>query len=302
VSIEEEDCEREGWLEERRKGLGGSDAAAALGLSPWKSPLALYLEKIGEAKPYADTEPLIWGRALEPAIRREYERRTGIHVTKPAGAVLHAKHQFMRANLDGLAADRVVEIKTARTDKGWGEPGTDDVPQAYLLQCVHYMIVTGQQLADIALLIGGQDFRVYTIHRNKQLDELVIDGERVFWEGVQKLAPPAARTLEEINLRWRESRAQTIELPQEAAEACRRLAEIKDVLAETEAEAERCEAVVKAALEDSDVGTIDGVIACTWKQARASQVFDRDRFKVEFPDMYQLYQMERAGSRRFLLK
>jgi putative phage-type endonuclease len=305
VSIEEDDFERKGWLEERQQGLGGSDAAAALGLSPWKSPLALYMEKIGEAKPLTDTEPLIWGRALEPAIRREYERRTGLMVTKPAKALVHEQHRFMRANLDGVAVyptPRVVEIKTARTDKGWGEPGSDDVPQAYLLQCVHYMIVTGAQLADIAVLIGGQDFRVYTIHRNRQLDELVIDGERVFWDAVQQRTPPEARTLEEINLRWRESRARSIELPQDAADALRRLVEIRGDLADVEAEAERCEAAIKAAMEDADTATVDGVLACTWKQARASQVFDRDRFKVEFPEMYQQYQTERAGSRRFLVK
>jgi putative phage-type endonuclease len=74
----DDDRERDEWLEQRRHGIGGSDAAAALGLSPWKTPLSLYLEKTGDARPFRDNESMLWGRVLEPAIRAEYTRRTGI--------------------------------------------------------------------------------------------------------------------------------------------------------------------------------------------------------------------------------
>lgn len=305
MSLTEDDASRPGWLEERKQGIGGSDAAAALGLSPWKSPLALYLEKTGDTQPHADSEPMTWGRVLEPVIRSEYERRTGYVVAKPTKAFTHPKHSFMRANLDGVSVyprPRVVEIKTARTDKGWGEPGSDDVPQAYLLQCVHYMIVTDTQLADIAVLIGGSDFRVYTIERSRELDELVIDGEREFWQHVQEREPPNPRTLHEINLRWQQSNPRRIELPPDVAAACARLQSIRDALLEQEAEADACEIVIKNAMQDADTGTIDGVVAVTWKQAKPSHPFDRDRFATDYPDLYSLYQIERPGSRRFLLK
>jgi putative phage-type endonuclease len=203
----DDDRERDEWLEQRRHGIGGSDAAAALGLSPWKTPLSLYLEKTGDARPFRDNESMLWGRVLEPAIRAEYTRRTGIACASGA-QLTHPKYPWMRATLDGLSNERqprVVEIKTARTDRGWGEPGTDDVPQTYLLQCVHYMVVTGAQLADIALLVGGQDFRIYTVQRNAALADLVVEGEHDFWQHVQRREPPEAKTLAEINMRYRQS-------------------------------------------------------------------------------------------------
>lgn len=298
------DDTRDAWLEQRRKGIGGSDAAAALGLSKRKTPLSLYLEKTGDARPYADNEAMLWGRVLEPTIREEYTRRTGIVCTQPK-PLTHAKYPFMRANLDGLSTEpkpRVVEIKTARTDKGWGEPGTDDVPPDYLLQCVHYMVVTGARLADIALLIGGQDFRIYRIERQPELVELLVDGEREFWSHVEARKPPTATTLAEINMRYRQSQALKVELPPGAADAVAQLAAVRSEIMEREAEAEHFESAIKAALADADTGLIDGVIACTWRQAKPSQLFDRDRFKADWPDLYAQYLTERAGSRRFLLK
>jgi putative phage-type endonuclease len=300
-----EPVDRDAWLAERRTGIGGSDAAAALGLSPWRTPLALYLEKLGEAQPFVDNEAMLWGRVLEPAIRDEYQRRTGRVVARSPRAIVNPQHAFMRANLDGMTCEpvpRVVEIKTARMDKGWGEAGSDEVPQQYFLQCVHYMICTGAQLADLAVLIGGQDFRIYTIRNNPTLTELVVEGEREFWTHVQDRAPPPATTLPEINMRWRDSRPAQVEFSAEVAEALNRLATLRAEISDREAECEAYEATVKAALEDRDTGTIDGVVACTWKRARGSQVFDAKRFESENPDVYAKYLTTRQGSRRFLLK
>jgi putative phage-type endonuclease len=300
----DDDRERDEWLEQRRHGIGGSDAAAALGLSPWKTPLSLYLEKTGDARPFRDNESMLWGRVLEPAIRAEYTRRTGIACASGA-QLTHPKYPWMRATLDGLSNERqprVVEIKTARTDRGWGEPGTDDVPQTYLLQCVHYMVVTGAQLADIALLVGGQDFRIYTVQRNAALADLVVEGEHEFWQHVQRREPPEAKTLAEINMRYRQSQSRQVELSPDAAHACAQLAAIRAEILERETEAEQCEALIKSELLEADAGIVDGVVACTWRTAKPSQVFDKDNFKSEFPDLWKQYQTERAGSRRFLLK
>src|SRR5215467_5251886 len=118
-------------LAERRAGLGGSDAAPALGLSPYKSPLALFLEK-HQPTPTPGPEMLAsfrWGNLLEPVIRQEYSDITKRVVRLPSGTLRHPKHKFMLAHLDGVTADdRVFEAKTARTADGWGKTGTDEVP------------------------------------------------------------------------------------------------------------------------------------------------------------------------------
>lgn len=176
----------------RSRGLGGSDAAPALGLSPWKSPLELYLEKRQEIEQpdISEQPPILWGNLLEPVIGSEYTRRTGIGFTTPKVTYQHPKHEWMLANLDGLAEDRVVEIKTARSGEGWGEPGSDQIPEHYKLQVMHYLLVTGLDLADVAVLIAGSDFRIYTVPADRELQELLLDGEADFWSRVEKGAAP----------------------------------------------------------------------------------------------------------------
>lgn len=289
----------------RATGIGGSDSAPALGLSPWKSPLQLYLEKTGEAPPIEESEPMYFGTLLEPIVVNEYAKRTG-HVVETGVRMRAQDHPFMLANLDGFVSatgsSRVVEAKTARDDRGWGEEGSDDIPQAYLLQATHNMIVAGVDACDVPVLFHGNEFRIYQVLRKPELVELVIEGERQFWNAVQKREPPSPQTLAEINLRWRESQAIQVELAPDAAAACQRLAILRESIKVTEAEAEECEATVKKALMFLDTGTIDGVPAVTWKQAKASEVFDAKRFKEEHPEIAAEYEVERPGSRRFLLK
>jgi len=289
----------------RATGIGGSDAAPALGLSPWKSPLQLYQEKVGEAPQFEGNEATRFGTLLEPIVREEYVRRTGRNVIFGQGVIRDLERPWMLAHLDGLCDDgdrRVFEAKTARDDRHWGEPGTDEVPQAYLLQVTHYMIVARAEVADIAVLIGGSDFRIYTVQRDAQLCDLIIAGEAAFWDAVQRREPPPPTTLAEINLRWRNARPVAVELPPNVAKACERLREIKDAAAELDAEAERCESLVKMEMRDADTATIDGVPAVTWKQAKPARVFDAKAFREARPEIAREYEVEKPGSRRFLLK
>jgi len=294
--------DREQWLKDRMNGVGASDAAAALGLSPWKSPLELYLEKVGEAPGAEVNDAMRFGTLLEPVVRDEYARRTGRSVVFGIPQIRSPEHLFMTANLDGRCDDRILEVKTARSDHGWGEPGTDDVPQAYLLQVIHQMIVTKEQLADIAVLIGGSDFRIYTVPYRQDLADLVIEGEARFWDAVQKHEPPDPTTLKEINLRWRESQAKTVELSPNVAAAVQRLAELKAQIKAEEEEAEQCEKAIKFHLTDADTGTIDGVIAVTWKQTKPIHTLDTKALKAARPDVAAEFEVEKPGVRRFLLK
>jgi putative phage-type endonuclease len=182
----------------RMTGIGGSDAAAVLGLSKWKTPLQVYLEKLGQGGLMLDNEAMAWGRALEPVIRQQYAERTGRIVYLPDTALRHKEHDFMIANLDGYTDDgRVLEVKTARSGQEWGEPGSDEIPTNYLLQVQHYLTVTGFEWADVAVLIGGSDFRIYEIRADKDLQALLIEGEAEFWQRVQDRNPPDPKTAAE---------------------------------------------------------------------------------------------------------
>jgi putative phage-type endonuclease len=193
-----------GTPEERRTGLGGSDAAAALGLSPWQSPFDLWEEKTGLAPPVEQNEPMLWGKLLEDTIRREYARRTGLEVTYRKDMIRHPARPWMFAHLDGEIAPqrKILEVKTARDARGWGEPESDDIPRHYLIQIHHCLAVTGAEACDVAALIGGQDFRIYQVARDREIEEQLIDGEAAFWESVTEGVPPAPSTLADAMKRW----------------------------------------------------------------------------------------------------
>lgn len=187
------DLEREQWLEQRRTGLGSSDAAAVCGLSEFATPLHVYLDKLGLLPPRSEPR-LRWGLKLEDVIAEAYTQQTGTALYRPATMMRHVNHPWMLATLDRLTSlaemSRVVELKAATTSKGWGEPGTDEVPQGYLIQVQHQMAVAGLEVADVAVLIALGDFRVYTVRRSEALVEKLIGIERDFWRRVEDRDPP----------------------------------------------------------------------------------------------------------------
>jgi len=183
------------WLAVRRSGIGGSDVAAAIGLSPWKSPIELWEEKVlGKTQPKNDNDSMLWGRLLEPLIREEFSRRSGLAV-QPLGSMLqHPVHKFMLANLDGLVLDPVrgpgvLEIKTASAFKTseWDDKRCPDV---YQLQVQHYLEVTGLSYAVIVVLIGGNTLRWVTVEPDKELTDNLVQLEKRFWQHVLTQSPP----------------------------------------------------------------------------------------------------------------
>ena len=183
------------WLAVRRSGIGGSDVAAAIGLSPWKSPIELWEEKVlGKTQPKNDNDSMLWGRLLEPLIRGEFSRRSGLAVQPLRSMLQHPVHKFMLANLDGLVLDPVrgpgvLEIKTASAFKQ-AEWDDNRCPDVYQLQVQHYLEVTGLPYAVIVVLIGGNSLRWLTVEPDRELTENLIELERRFWQQVVTQTPP----------------------------------------------------------------------------------------------------------------
>ncbi len=205
------DAGRAAWLEARRHGLGSSDAAAIMGLSPWSSPLHVYLSKTGEWQE-PDSPRLRWGRKLEEVVADAYQEVTGNLLQFPPAATLaHRDLPWMMASVDRLAAWdnklRVVELKTAghRSDE-WGEPGTDEIPDHYLIQIQHQLAVLDSyyalddtqpeqvlpldDTADLAVLFAGSEFAVYHVRRNERVIAALATIESDFWGQVQRRQAP----------------------------------------------------------------------------------------------------------------
>lgn len=301
--------DRDAWIQARRTGVGGSDVAAILGLSKWKTPLQVYLDKRGEGVEQQDNDAMLWGRYLEPVVRQAYADQTGNEVRVLDEMVRHQVHDFMIANLDGFVLQedgprRVFEAKTARTGEGWGEPGSDQIPQPYLLQVQHYMEVTGFCVADVAVLIGGSDFRIYEVPADRELQEMLIEAEAEFWQRVQRGDPPEPVTVADAVARWgHTSRSDLVMADADVLQAIQTLRTARADIAVAEAIEESAKAIVLRALGECDtLVDASGKTIATWRASEAPRRFDTAAFRAAHPDLAE--QFTRAGepSRRFILK
>ncbi|MBB5443646.1 MULTISPECIES: YqaJ viral recombinase family protein [unclassified Paraburkholderia] len=190
---------REQRLADRQAGIGGSDVAAALGLSRYKTAYQLWAEKTDRLAPenLDDIERIRFGNLMEEIIAREYARRNDVKVQRRNSIITHPKYPFMRANVDRLivGARRGLECKNvdgmAFRFGEWGEPGTDQVPDEYLLQCHHYMTVLDYSEWHLAACVGGNSLRTYIIERDAETEEMLIEQEHAFWQFVQRDEAPS---------------------------------------------------------------------------------------------------------------
>ena len=297
----------EDWLEYRKLGIGGSDASVVCGISRYKSPVELWMEKTNQIPQQEAGEAAYWGTILESIVRTEFTKRTGMEV-KQLGQILQSvEHPFMLANLDGVCEHPdygpcIFEAKTASAYKA-GE-WDDAIPDEYLLQIQHYMAVTGYRGTYIAVLIGGNTFKWRFVERDEELISMLINLEADFWEHVQNMTPPpldgsdaSAKFLAE---RFPNSvPASKIELPDMADalltqydEACEQL----EAVTERKQEAENR---LKEMLGDNEVGTANGRIV-TWKSIVQDRL-DSKTLKAEHPTIYQKY-INKISYRRFSVR
>lgn len=185
------------WLEARRGGIGGSDAAAVLGLDPWRSPLDVWRSKV-QPSPPSDDEKFLFklGHLLEPVIAGLYSEQTSREVVSPNPEIVsHSLYPELIGSPDRLAIQdgRVVELKSEHqfADK-FGDPGSDQVPDHYIIQAAHYMAVANLDRCDVAVLHGGFKFAIYQLRRDLDMERSMLEQLREWWNAyvVKKVEPP----------------------------------------------------------------------------------------------------------------
>lgn len=196
-------------LSRRKLGIGGSDIGIICGYtysesisSKSRTILDIYLSKTSIDNSFVETEQMFWGNKLEDVIANVYTLRTG-KSCESIDTVIHPKYDWAIANVDRLISDGgILECKTAdmRMAKLWGEPGTDQIPKSYLAQVAWYCMVLDAPYADIAVLVGGNDFRIYKYTRTPSFENLLLRKAEDFWVNhVQKNMPPACTTLRDFD-------------------------------------------------------------------------------------------------------
>ncbi|AXB03276.1 MULTISPECIES: YqaJ viral recombinase family nuclease [Aeromonas] len=306
------DLPREQWLAIRKLGIGSSDAAVAVGLSPYRCPLSLWLEKTGRKEPddISHKEAVLWGIELEPVLAQVYAKRTGNRVRRVNAVLQHPEHLFMLANLDREVVGHpdgpgILEIKTASYHSApqWEE----GVPVAYQCQVLHQLAVTGHAWAEVAVLIGGQDFRIYRIERDEEKIRDLTEREAQFWHQVTSDQQPEPDGSKDAGsaLAWLFPRddGETVDLSDspEFNQLFEELLHLREHKEEVELRESQIKQRLQATLGEATAGLFaDGKI--TWKRSKDRLAPDLDRLGQDHPDLLSHYVKPVPGSRRFTIQ
>ena len=186
----------------------------------------------------------------------------------------------------------------------WGEPGSDQVPMSYLCQIVWYLAITGIEKADLAVLFGNADFRIYSIHRDRELENLVLEKAHHFWhEHVLKDIPPPVQSTEDCQLLFqRGDPSKTLEANAETLALLERLQTLHHQGHACEEEITTLKTQIMEQMQDAEVLAHQGQVLATWKAPKPSFRLDAKRLEAEERAIYEKYKVASQTSRRFVLK
>ena len=307
ILVETEGLSHEEWLRWRKKGIGGSDVSAIPGINKWTSAIELWLDKTNQTNNEVEVnEAIQWGTILEPVVRDHFAVVTGKIVIEVRAMLQHLDHPFMLADVDGVTTDdngnpAILEIKTASEYKR--DEWSNGVPTYYQTQVQHYLCVTGVSKAYVAVLIGGNSFRIYEVDADPEVQQMLIAVEKDFWDKVQNMIRPdmdgsdAAKDL--LDRIYTGGVEEEIILPEDAIEWVD--AYIEASAEEDNAKAKKQEASnhLKEIMGDYDKAKCMGH-SITWKPV-TSERLDTKALKEKEPEIYSKY-VKSSTSRRFTLK
>jgi putative phage-type endonuclease len=302
--------QRNEFLERRRTGIGGSDIAAILGLSKYKTAYDVWLDKRGEAPPEDEHEKpwLYWGAVLEEVVAKEYSIRFGRKVQRVNAQLIYPPAPFAVANIDRavinpeirgnvrwidgrLTTDRLLECKTANGFAAnlWGEQGTDQVPESYLCQVQWYMGITGARYADVAVLIGGSDYRTYTVEADAGLFSDMLTEAEAFWKLVEDGVAPDPQTIADAQAIWPKHVAGKSHVASGAlARAVEELALVKEKAKALEAREDALKLQIMADMQDAEILTDMGDPIATLKAQETTRL-DAKALRADHPDIAAIY-------------
>lgn len=254
----------------RLTGIGGSEIAAVLGLSPWARPIDVWRAKVMGME-VEETLPMKRGRILEPAICSWYAEDYGAKL-RECGSMRHPSSKVLLATPDRIATmpngeERVLEAKSAnfRMLDRWGQDGTDEVPEYYLVQVAAELGCASLPSGDLAVLIAGDDFRVYHLHRDLELESMLLECSERFWKDyvLTKREPPpdASESYGEwLKVKYSEPKGGFIKAPSQAESWARQLRAARHA----KAVAEKMEQDARQNLEQL-IGNAEGMESKDWR-------------------------------------
>jgi len=297
-------------LQQRTNGIGGSEVSIILGLNPWKTPLQLYMEKIGELEPVDLTgnQNVHFGNVLEDVIAQEYARRNNVKVRRRNSAINFPGRGWAFANVDRTIDGQktVLECKSADkwTSDKWGDDGTDQAPDYYLTQVVWYMKALNYPQSVIAVLIGGNDFRQYPIERSPGLEDMVYRKAKEFWfNHVLARNPPEPTNDSDLALMYARDNGDALVASEEIEKEVYQLSILKyQVKALNKQIDEKKFLIEEFMAEYSCLLNGENDLIVTHKKTKDGTRFNAKRFQKAMPNLAKEYSEHKKGHRVFLLK
>jgi predicted phage-related endonuclease len=252
----------------RRKGIGGSDLASIWKLEDaYMTEYELYENKVnGFEKPMDPALKLYLDRAsrMEPYIAQEYMIETGEKVTFPKKTKFCKEFPHLLANVDGLIQGKrgVLELKTCHWTQRdqFGEPGTEEMPLRYMLQCAHYVMIYDYDYADLAVTIGTIEPVVYRYKRDKALEADIVRRTRKFWEDhVLAEKPPEPTTDDDLARIYTIEKGKKLDASKEILQKTVELKKIQDMRKKASWEEEQLKKEINLYMKDASLLSYEGV-------------------------------------------
>lgn len=305
TKISVRDMGRKEWLQLRKTGIGGSDAGAICGMNPYSSPMTVFQNKTCEVLEEQDNEAVRQGHDLEDYVAQRFMEATGLKVRRSNYMYRSEEYPFMIADVDRLVVgeDAGLECKTAsayNADK-WKD---GEIPLHYIMQCYHYMAVTGKRTWYIAAVILGREFTYRKLEWDDELIRQMIEAEQDFWENhvMKKVMPDpdGSKACDAVLEQYfhMAQKAGTIELTGFDEKLCRR-EEILSQISELQQEQSRIEQEVKLYMQENEFAVSDNY-RVSWSNVETTRL-DTQRIKQERPEIYRDY-AKVSLSRRFQIK
>lgn len=304
VRLSTRSMKRDDWLAQRRRSIGGSDAAGIIGLSQYATPYTVWADKTGRLPAQEDNEAIRQGRDLEEYVAGRWMEATGKTVRRSNAMLYNSLYPFAHADIDRtvVGEDAGLECKTTST-MNLRQFKNVEFPEKYYAQCVHYMAVTGAARWYLAVLVFGRGFFTFTLERDQAEIDALMGAEQNFWKLVEQDIPPALDGLEptenalrsiypksgggDIHLFGREDLlSRYFDLQAKKRLVLEQISEIENT--------------IKAEMGEAEHGEC-GIYSVSWK-SRTRQIFQVKEFANDHPEIDLIPYYKDSVSRPFQIK
>lgn len=282
---------------DRSKYIGSSDIAAIIGISPWRTPLDVYLDKTQGRQEVSAEKAKIFARGhrLEPYILDMYADDTGETLISRGNRYTDGTFPFLAAEIDAeTGSGKNIEAKSTRSDWGkvWGAQMTDEVPVYYNAQAMFGMGINGAEVAEFPVLIGIDDFRIYRVERDQEIITNLKGAAVTFWnDHIVAGVAPEPTTVSDVERLFPWDAGTVIQATDEIRDAYLHLKDLKKKLKFLESEVDDQAEMIKLFMRDHQILQFGAEKLLTWKSQKSRRI-DVELFRTRHPKISEKFTKE----------